>query len=271
MSVRIYKDNLRQPIFRTLVLTDFVIFGFITVFIAGITLLIFHLTYSNFNWLSYLFALGILEPAFIVIATLKIDNQQIYKILSRASVFSISKKKFRAKQLSGYYNDFIIQDDLIVRKKSVCKVFRINPYDISALSTADRQSFFSNLKQTLHILPAQLQVIVKKEVTTKADFTDHFMHVYKSLPKRNKKKEEMTANYQRELEQFIESEKLLTIKQYGVFAVSTDTNNVSEKVKAIGKLDDMYERFSSSLESCHVTTKQLTNTELENYMGGLLR
>jgi len=271
MSVRIYKDNLRQPIFRTLVLTDIVIFAIIAFFIAGLTYLFFRFISPHFNWLSYLFALGILEPLFIVIATLKIDNQQIYKILSRALTYSLNKKKFRGKQLAGYYNDFTIQDDLIVRKKSICRVFRINPYDISALNTADRQSFFANLKQTLHILPAQLQVIVKKEVATKADFTDHFMHIYKSLPKHKKKKEEMTANYQRELEQFIESEKLLTIKQYGVFAVSADTNNALDKVKAIGKLDDMYKRFSSSLESCHVTTKQLTNTELESYMGGLLR
>ncbi|HSW97004.1 MAG TPA: hypothetical protein VLF89_04210, partial [Candidatus Saccharimonadales bacterium] len=116
-----------------------------------------------------------------------------------------------------------------------------------------------------------LQVIVRKEVTTSNDFTDHFMHIYKSLPKKNKQKEEMVGNYQRELEEFITKEKLLTIKQYGVFAVNVDTANLDEKVKATGKLEDMYTRLSSSLESCHVTTKQLSNAELEEYMMRILR
>jgi len=271
MSVRIYKDNLRQPIFRTLVLTDVVIFVLIGLFIAGFTYLLFRLTFQHINWLTYLFILGILEPTFFVIATLPIDNQKIYKILSRFLIFAISKKKFRGNQLGGYYNDFFIQDDLVIRKKSISKVFRINPYDISALNAADREAYFANLKQTLHILPSQLQVIVKKEVTTAKDFTDHFIHIYKSLPKGNKKKEEMVGNYQRDLEEFIAKEKLLTIKQYGVFAASVDTANVEEKIKTIGKLDDMYTRLSSSLEACHVTTRQLTNTELEEYMRRLLR
>jgi hypothetical protein len=271
MSVRIYKDNLRQPIFRTLVLTDVVIFVIIGTFIAAFTYLIYRISFHNINWLSYLFILSILEPSFVVIATLRIDNQQIYKILSRALIYSFTGKKYRGNQLGEYYNGFTIQDDLIVRKRSIAKVFRINPYDISALNAVDRESFFANLKQTLHILPSQLQIVVRKEVATAKDFTDHFMHVYKTLPKRNKKKEEMVANYQSELEQFIEREQLLTIKQYGVFSINVDTANISEKVKAIGKLADMYRRLSSSLESSHITTSQLTNNELEDYMRRLLR
>src|SRR5258708_3214491 len=239
--------------------------------IAGLTFVLFKIFFGNFNSLSYLFTLGVLEPAFVVIATLKIDNQQIYKILSRSLLFVLYPKKYRGNQLGEYYNDFSIQDELIVRKNSISKVFQINPHDISALNTTDRQSFFANLKQTLHVLPSQLQILVKKEVTTKEDFTDHFLHLYQSLPKRNLKKEKMVASYQNELEQFIASENLLTIKQYGVFAIPVDTNNVTEKVKAIGTLDDMYIRVTSSLESCHVTTRQLTNIELEKYMKGLLR
>lgn len=271
MSVRIYKDNLRQPIFRTLILTDVVLFVIVGIFIAIVTYILYSMAFHKINWMNYLFILGILEPTFIVIATLKIDNQHIYKILSRFSIFFLSKKQFRGNQLEAYYNDFTIQDDLLIRKKSIAKVFQINPYDISALNATDREAFFANLKQALHMLPSQLQVLVKKEIQTPQDFTDHFIHVYKSLPKGNKKKEEMVGNYQRELEQFITNEKLLAIKQYGVFAVNVDTSNIDEKVKAIGKLDDMYQRFSSSLEACHVTTRQLTNTELETYMGRLLR
>lgn len=271
MSVRIYKDNLRQSIFRTLVLTDVVLFVIVGIFIAIFTYFLYSILFHKVNWMSYLFILGILEPTFIVIATLRIDNQHIYKILSRFSLFFLSKKKFRGNQLGAYYNDFTIQDDLIVRKKSIAKVFHINPYDISALNATDREAFFANLKQALHMLPSQLQLLVKKEIQTPQDFIDHFIHVYKSLPKGNAKKEAMVGNYQRELEQFITTEKLLAIKQYGVFSVSVDTANVDEKAKAIGKLDDIYKRFSSSLETCHVTTRQLTNTELETYMRRLLR
>lgn len=272
MSVRIYKDNLRQPLFRTLLFTDLVIFIFIGTAIAGITYMLFRMTFGgNFNFLSYLFMLGILEPTFIIIATLKIDNQQIYKILSRAILFWFSQKQFRGNQLNAYYKDFTIQDDLIMRKKSISKMFRINPYDISALNASDRVSFFTNLKQSLHILPTQLQVIVQKEVATKEDFTDHLFSVYKSLPKRHKQKEQMVANYQEDFLSFVESQNLLTIKQYGVFSVPVDTTNVTAKVKAVGKLEDMYKRLSSSLEECHVSTTQMKNIELEAYMRRLLR
>ncbi len=271
MSVRMYKDNLRQPLYRTLLFTDLVIFVLIGVGIAGLTYLLFRSVFAEINWLSYLFLLGILESAFLVIITLPVDNQPIYKILSRGLLFLLGKKQFRGNQLDGYYTDFTIQDDLIIRKKSVSKVFRINPYDISALNGEERATFFANMKQALHVLPAQLQVVVRKERATVSDFTDHFMQVYQSLPKRNEQKETMVANYQQELTAFVERENLQMVKQYGVFAVSVDTNNVSEKVAAIGKLEDMYHRFSSALQTCHITTKKVTNTELASFMRRLLR
>lgn len=271
MSVRIYKDNLRQPIYRTLLLTDMVIFGLIAFGIAAFTYLLFLIVFGHIIWMEYLFMLGLLEPTFLIIATLQIDNQAIYKILARGMVFLFVPKKFRGNQLGGYYNDFTIQDDLLMRKKSICKVFRINPYDISALNENERNTFFANLKQVLHILPTQLQIIVQKEVATVKDFTDHFLHIYQTLPKHNPTKEEMVANYQRELSLFVESEQLLKIAQYGVFSVEADTSNVSEKILAIGKLEDMYKRIASAFETCHIETKPLTNTELSEYMGRLLR
>src|SRR6266480_4909145 len=99
MSVRIYKDNLRQPVFRTLIFTDFVIFTLIGAAIAGLTYFLFSITFHPFNWLSYLFMLGILEPAFIVIVTLPVDKQPIYKILSRGLLFVFTKHQFRGSQL----------------------------------------------------------------------------------------------------------------------------------------------------------------------------
>jgi len=271
MSVRIYKDNLRQSVFRTLIFTDIVVFVLTGVLLAGLTFLVFNTFFRPINWMYYLFVLGMIEPTFVIIATLKIDNQAIYKILSRAIFYSLNPKEYRGKQLGGYYNDFTIQDDVIIRKRSICKVFRINPYDISALNGSDRESFFASVKQTLHMLPAKLQIIVRKEVATAADFTDHLLYVYSTLPKKNKIKEAMVNNYQNEYLAFVEQEKLLTVKQYGVFALPVDTSNHDLKVKTIGKLEDMYKRIASSLESCHVTTKRLTNEELAQYMKGVLR
>ncbi len=271
MSVRIYKDNLRQSVFRTLIFTNVVVFVLIGILLAGFTFLIFNTFLHPMNWMYLLFVLGMIEPTFVIIVTIKIDNQAIYKILSRAIFYTLYPKEYRGKQLGGYYNDFTIQDDLIVRKKSICKIFRINPYDISALNEADRITFFANVKQALHTLPARLQIIVRKEIATTSDFTDHFLYVYSTVPKRNKVKEVMVNNYKEEYKAFVEQEKLLTVKQYGVFALPVDTTNIDRKVKAIGKLEDMYKRISSSFEACHITTKQLTNEELSVYMKGVLR
>ncbi|GEM_PF-2514720 len=271
MSVHIYKDNLRQSLFRTLLFTDTVVFVLVAVGIAGFTFLLFKLTLGDFNVLSYLFLLAILEMAFFFIATLQRDNQPIYKIASRALYFFLTKKHFRGNELGAYYTDFTIQDNLILKKHRISKIFAIKPYDISALNSEERTSFFGSLQQALHILPQRLQIIVRKEVAKSEDFTDHLLHVYKSLPKRNKQKEQMVANYQQDLLAFVESQNLLTVKQYGVFSVSADTNNVSQKVDAIGRLEDMYNRVSTALEGCHIKTKKLTNEELESYMRRLLK
>jgi hypothetical protein len=271
MSVHIYKDNLRQSLFRTLLFTDTVVFVLIGAGIAGFTFLLFKITFGNFNFLSYLFMLSLLEPTFFVIATIKRDNQPIYKLLSRGIYFLLTKKHFRGSELSDYYSDFAIQDNLIVKKHRISEVFAIKPYDISALNSEERNGFFAGLQQVLHILPQRLQIIVRKEVAKPEDFTDHLLHVYKSLPKGNKQKEQMVANYQQDLLSFVQSQNLLTVKQYGVLSVNADTNNVSEKVDAVGRLGDMYARVSSALEGCHIKTKQLTSEELEQYMRRLLR
>ncbi len=271
MSVHIYKDNLRQSLFRTLLFTDTVVFVLIGAGIAGFTFLLFKITFGNFNFLTYLFMLSLLEPTFFVVATLKRYNQPIYKILSRGLYFLLTKKHFRGSELGDYYTDFAIQDNLIVKKHRISEVFSIKPYDISALNSEERNGFFASLQQVLHILPQRLQIIVRKEVAKQEDFNDHLLHVYKSLPKGNKQKELMVANYQQDLLNFVQSQNLLTVKQYGVLSVSADTNNVSEKVDAIGRLEDMYTRISSALEGCHIKTKQLTSGDLEQYMRRLLR
>ena len=107
----------------------------------------------------------------------------------------------------------------------------------------------------LHTLPHQLQVVIRKEIATVDDFTGHFMYLYKSVRKGDKGRETMIANYQKDLSEFIENEKVLTIKQYGVFSAKADAANPKEKVTAIGKLTDMYIRITTSLEPCKIQTR----------------
>ena len=271
MNVRVYKDNLRENIFRSLLFTDIVIFVLAGVAVAIIIYAMFSLMLPHFNWGFYLGTTAFLEIVFYACATLKIDNQPIFKIVSRAVPFTFSKKKFRAYQVDPYFRDFTIQDDLIIRNKSISKIFEIKPFDISAINVLDRQNFFSNVKMALHTLPYQLQIIIRKEIATVNDFTDHFMYLYKSVRKGDKRRETMIANYQKDLTEFIQNEQVLTIKQYGVFSTKVDTVNPKEKVQAIGKLTDMYIRLKTSLEPCKIQTRQLTNTEIEKQIGRVLR
>src|SRR5579859_2007934 len=144
MNVRVYKDNLRENIFRSLLFTDIIIFVLAGVAVAIVIYFLFSITFPHFSWAYYLGTTAFLEIVFYTIATLKIDNQPIFKIVSRAVPFALNKKKFRANQVDPYFRDFTIQDDLIIRKKSISKVFEIKPYDISAINVNDRQNFFSN-------------------------------------------------------------------------------------------------------------------------------
>jgi hypothetical protein len=271
MNVRVYKDDIRQNIFRSLLFTDIVIFVLAGVGLAILIYSFYSVFSSPFNWGYYLGTTAFLEILFYTAATLKIDNQPIFKIVYRAVPFALGKKKFRAKHIDQYFRDFTIQDDLIIRKKSVSKIFEIKPFDISAINIHERQSFFANAKMALHTLPNQLQIVIRKEIAVAGDFTDHFMYLYKTVRKGDKRRETMIANYQKDLTEFIQQEQALTMKQYGVFSIKTDTSNPKDKVQSIGKLHDMYIRLSSSLESCKVRTRQLTNTEIEKQIGRILR
>jgi len=271
MSVHIYKDNLRQSLFRTLLFTDMVIFILIGSIIAGIIFLLFKLLLGKFSLYPYLFVLTLFESIGFIIATTRKDNQPMYKIFSRGIYFSLKEKKLRGSQLDSYYNDIEIQDKFILKKNRINKIFSIKPHDISALNSNERNSFFANLQQVLHILPQRLQVIVRKEVSVPSDFTDHLMNVYKSLPKGNIQKEQMVGNYERDLLEFVKSHSLLTVKQYGVFALDVNTKNPTEKVNGIGRLNDMFIRLASAFENCQIQIKELSNEEITSFLRRLLR
>ena len=270
-TVRIYKDNFRESILRSLIFTDFVISILVELSIAGIMYVIFSHVSKNFNVGEYIGSVLLFEILFIALVTQKRDNQPIYKLVYRAIFFFTGKRKLRSKQLESYFADFKIQDDVIIRKKSISKVFLINPHDISALNEVDTVQFFARVKQALHSLPTQLQIVVRKELMTPDDINDHLASIYKTLTKKNKKREEIIQQYNHDLKERVATGNYLITRQYGVFAQEVDTNNVKQKVDAMGKLEDMYRRFDFSLTSCEVSTRQLTNNELVLFVKKVLQ
>ncbi len=270
-TVRIYKDNFRESILRSLIFTNTVIFILVGLGIAAITYGIFNNISKPFDIGKYLGTVAFLEIIFVGIATQKRDNQPIYKLVYRGVFFFTGKKKQRSTQVDAYFTDFKIQDDLIVRKKSISKAFLINPHDISALSEADTINFFARVKQALHALPTQLQIIVKKEVMLPEDINDHFASIYKTLSKNDQKREEIIQKYNHDLKMRIATGGYQVIRQYGVFAQELDTNNVQQKIEAIGRLDDMYRRFDHLITTSGITTKRLVNKELITFVRKVLQ
>ncbi len=262
MNIRIYKDNIRENIFRSLLFTDFVLFALGGFFLAIILWYIFQIFFRSINIVYYISVTVFIEIIFFSTLSLHIDNQPIYKIIARAIPFFLKNKQFRGNTLQAHFSDLYIQDDRIIRRKSVNQLFEITPYDISAINNNEREQFFTNLKQALHMLPSQLQVLVQKEVAKPKDFTDHFLSIYKTVKKGDTVRENLINQYQNDFEDFITSQQILTIKQYGVLSASADTTNPKAKIIAIGKTTDMFERLKSALETCKVTIKQLSQHEI---------
>ncbi|MGH7203104.1 MAG: hypothetical protein ACREHC_01530 [Candidatus Levyibacteriota bacterium] len=271
MQAKIYKDNFRENIFRSLIFTDVVVFVLSALLIAGIVFVLNAVILRHIYWTVYFATTLISEVLFYFTALLRIDNQPIYKIAYRALFFLPSKRKLRSAQVGAYFTNFTIQDDLIIRKQSVAKVFKITPPDITASSQAERNLFFQNIKTSLHMLSTKLQIIVRKEIAQPSDFTDHFMDLSKSIPLKDAKREAMIKNYKQDFLAFVEKENLLMVKQYGVFAVSANTQNPDEKVKAVGKVSDFYNRLSNGLSPAKVILTPLTNRELVAYTKEVLR
>src|SRR3990167_11300595 len=107
-NVRIYKDDIRQHILRSLFFTDSMLFIVGGLCIAGILYFLLAYVLHAFNWNIYIALFIVLEIAFIAFITQKIDNQPIYKIVPRGLIFKRSKKKYRQKELESYFIDFSI-------------------------------------------------------------------------------------------------------------------------------------------------------------------
>ncbi len=262
-SVRIYKDDIRVNILRSLFFTDTALVTLSAITIAALLFLFFKYSLHFFNFGYYLSSLLVLEISFAALVTQKIDNQPIYKIVPRGFIFKTGKKKFRTGQLDSYFTDFTIQDNLIVRVASIIKMLEVDPFDIALLNDQDREQFFIRLKQVLHTLPSAVQFIVRKERASPKDYSPHFFSIYAHS---GKKREPLISSYIQDLTSLIEVNPLLVTKYYAVFSVSANPNKTASKLQTIKKLNDMSVRFSAALSACHITTRVVEDEKLIEFV-----
>lgn len=267
-NVRIYKDDIRTNILRSLFFTDTVIALVGATVIAVILFVIFKYILLFFDLGYYMLSLLTCEIFFLGFITQKIDNQPIYKIVPRSILYKSSKKNMRHADIDPYFTDFNVQDNLIIQKNSIIKMFEIEPFDIALLNDQDREHFFVKLKQTIHVLPARVQFLVRKERAKIADYSKHFFSLYNDS---NSKREKLIHQYCQDLSSFIRENPLISTHHYAIFSVSCNTQKQQEKIKAVKKLGDISLRFASSIASCNIGVLPLENDELLQFAKNTLR
>jgi hypothetical protein len=267
-TVRVYKDNMREHIFRSLFFTDTVIFLGIGLFLAISIFILYKFVLHEFYYGLYFSTVFVTEIFYAILATVKIENQSIYKVIPRAIVHNTSKKQYAMKELDKTTSDFAISDNYIKRKKRLIAVYEIRPFDIALLNEEDREQFYNKIKTTLHTLPGKVQLIVRKEIAKPSDYQEHFFSIYKdALPNR----ENLIDNYVHDVTNLLSIGKFQMVKYYAVFSTPLVSTKEDEFVKACKRLYDMGIRFSSGLELAQITTRQLSKNELVEYFQSQFR
>ena len=267
-NVRIYKDDIRTHILRSLFFTDTALIIIGCTLISIVTYLVFIYALKIFNWNYYLSAIFVLTISFIAFITQKIDNQPIYKIATRAIDLKRRKKELRYKDLDGYFTDFYIQDGYIIRNKNIIKICEIEPFDIALLNDQDRERFFVKLKQAIHSFPSEIQIIVTKRKARSADYSSHIFSLYKNS---HTEKEMVIKQYAEELSEMVELNSFTITKHYAVLSVSCNTTNSFSKVEGLKKLEDISNRFISNLYMCGISTCSLEKNNLITFFKEQLR
>jgi len=267
-TVRVYKDNMREHIFRSLFFTDTVIFLGIGLFLAIGIFILYKFVLNEFYYGLYFSTVFVAELFYAILATVKIENQSIYKVIPRAISHHASKKQYAQKELDKTTSDFAITDNYIKRKKRLIAVYEIRPFEIALLNEEDREQFYNKIKTTLHTLPGKVQLIVRKEIAKPSDYQEHFFSIYKdSLPNR----EHLIDNYVNDITNLLSIGKFQMVKYYAIFSTPLLSTKEEEFVKAAKRLYDMGIRFSGGLELAQITAKQLTKEELISYFQSQFR
>lgn len=267
-TVRIYKDDIRVHILRSLFFTDTVLALSGALIIAGLLFAILQYGFHYFNWNIYLASVIVGEITFLAAVTHKVDNQPVYKIAPRGITFKTGKKQLRQKDLEPYFVDFSVQDNLIVRNNALVRIYEVEPFDIALLNEQDREHFFIKLKQMIHILPSQVEFIVRKEQAKNEDYSQHFFSLYDQS---NTQRESLIERYIQDLSNLVTKHSFMSTHHYAVFSVPCETKKPYEKVKAVKKLNDMGTRFASALFACNIGIRPLPTDELISFAQTTLR
>jgi len=267
-SVRIYKDDIRVHILRSLFFTDTALVVLGTVSISILLYLFFRYVLHTFILSYYISGVIVGTIFFIAFITQNIDNQPIYKVIPRLFGFKASKKEKRFANLESYFTDFKIQDGAILRNGSLIRLFEIEPFDVALLNEQDRENFFIKLKQAIHVLPSGVQLMVRKVKAKPGDYSRHFFSLFSNA---DSSREQLIDTYIKDLSKLVESDTLFITKHYAVFTTSCNTNKSEDLVRGMKRLQDMGFRFASALTSCNITVRPLENQELAMVLSSTLR
>lgn len=267
-TIRVYKDNVREHIFRSLFFTNSVIFFGIGIILAVLIFVLYKFVLQNFEYGFYISTIFIVELLYALIATIRIDNQPIHKIIPRAISHSTGKKHYAMKELDSSTSDFKIIDNYILRKKRLIVVYEIRPFDIALLNEEDRVQFYNKIKTMLHTLPSKVQLIVRKEIAKPSDYQEHFFSLYKDA---EPEREQLIENYVNDITHLLDLEKFQMVKYYAVFSTQLTSTKDEAFVHACNRLYDMGTRFSGSLELAHIGIRQLRKDELVTFFQSQFR
>ncbi len=267
-TIRVYKDNLREHIFRTMFFTDTVVFLMLGIAIAVSVLLFYRLVLGINQPGIIVSTIFLLELFYALVATLKIDHQPLYKIVPRAVSFSFSKKQFTTNELGKTTGDFKITGNYINRKKKLIAVYEIRPFDIALLNNEERERYYNHIKTVLHTLPMRVQLISRKETATVNDYHEHFYSLYETA---NEKVNWLIESYIKDLSNLIETNDFQIMKYYAVFSTPLMGQGDKGFMEAAQKLEDMERRFSSGLALERIQTLQLNNKQLVAYFQNQFR
>ena len=148
-TVQVYKDNLREHMFRTMFFTDTVLFAGFGILIALIITAIYQLVFHIKDLGMAASTIFLVELFYAIVATLKIDKQPLYKIIPRGLSYSVSKKQFAQNELKKTTGDFRIVGDYIIRKKQLIAIFEIKPFDIALLNDEERERYYAHIRTML--------------------------------------------------------------------------------------------------------------------------
>ncbi len=261
-SVRIYKDNLREHILRSLFFSNNVIFLGAGIVIAVVTFLIFHFVLHSFQIGLFVMTVFTSEICLALITTIQIENQTIVSLIPRVCGFATTKKQYEMKDLDASTSNFTIIGNAIKHKQELIAIFEIQPYDIALLNEEDRDHFYHQVKMMLHTLPKHVQLIVRKETAKVSDYHNHFFSMYKGA---EKKQEKLIAQYVNDISSLVETGKFQIMKYYAVFSAPLPTDKETHFVDAQKSLHDQSIRFITSLGALHINVTQLQKEDLIAY------